>query len=59
MVGNNSDRRVFRCGNCNHKLRFGAKRCGYCYKDTAFWNRKGSWYVGAAVILFLISLFFS
>jgi hypothetical protein len=58
MAGNNSNTRVFRCGNCNHKLRFGARRCGYCYKDTSIWNCKSTWYVTVAVLLCSMGVFF-
>ena len=55
----NSSPRLFRCSSCNHKVRFGAKRCGYCYQDTFFLNRKGTWYAISAKVLLVLVLYFS
>lgn len=40
-------------------MRFGAKRCGYCYQDTFFLNRKGTWYAISAKLLLVLVLYFS
>ena len=30
--------RIFRC-SCNHRLRYGASSCSYCFRPTPIWNR--------------------
>jgi hypothetical protein len=32
--------RLFRCGWCGHRLRFGSRTCGSCHRPTPFYNRR-------------------
>ena len=32
--------RLFRCGNCRHRLRYGGVVCSVCYTPSPFANRK-------------------
>lgn len=48
--------RVFRCGKCGHKLRFGVSRCGYCLAHTPILNRRSTYEVLAVVVVALIVL---
>ena len=41
--------RIFRC-SCNHRLRYGASSCSYCFRPTPIWNRRLPYWLAALVI---------
>lgn len=42
--------RVFVCGDCGHRLRFGGSRCTICGARTRLLNRRWVW-MGVALLL--------
>ena len=48
-------KRLFRCGSCRHKMRFGASRCGACWEPTPIYNH-ASVLVGAPMIALIAGL---
>ena len=44
--------RVFTCGSCGHKMRFGRSRCGNCLRRTPAWNRRSLYLIVAALAVF-------
>ena len=52
--------RAFECQHCGHKLRFGSKVCGWCFRPTPIYNKYYFYYIIVlaafiAVLLFLFS----
>lgn len=45
--------RVFKC-SCGHYVRFGVKRCGYCWKPTSLINRTSFYFLLFCIALFLM-----
>lgn len=43
-------RRLFRCSNCGHRLRFGAPVCGKCYHPTPMANRRLTYWLALLLI---------
>lgn len=48
--------RIFKCEDCSHSLRLGAKNCGVCYFPTPLYNRRTSVFLGLCAVLILIGL---
>jgi len=51
--------RVFRCENCDHRLRYGAKECGRCRTPTAAYNQYWVVWLGIVVVIGLFVLILS
>lgn len=43
--------RLFFCEDCEHKLRFGAARCGLCGHRTPVVNRRSTWLLSIVAVL--------
>lgn len=43
--------RLFSCATCNHKLRFGASRCGQCWQPAPLYNQTRVYVMAAGAVV--------
>ena len=46
--------RVYKCRDCEHRMRLFGSSCGHCFADKGFFQRAGV-FIGALVALFLLA----
>ncbi|UMA63574.1 hypothetical protein LVO79_11030 [Roseivivax marinus] len=48
--------RVFRCPDCDHRLRFGADECGACFCPTPALNRGSAVFAGLCGVMLVMAV---